>query len=714
MDAFVASFPADSDPTVLEYVYGMASDPSVSLEDVIDACEPMLVDLGVSEEVSKASLEAAWRKTHSSGTVEAAGPVKLEKSVLIANEAGRGDADLQRLARMCLTSFIPARVNALISVWEDGATGSLDADGFAAQKKLEKKAEKVEKKTIGREKVQAGARDELLRSLTHAPVVLHNSEALGLAGPSDIHLDEVSIDLGGMVLLDRASVTLVYGRKYGLVGRNGVGKTTFMKFLSSHAFEGMPNVQILHIEQEVSGTDVPVLQSLLNCDVEREALLAEVKEIEALGPDEAAAKAGRLADVYARLEDIDAATAPTRAGTILSGLGFTPEMQARPTKEFSGGWRMRVSLAMALFICPDVLLLDEPTNHLDLHAVIWLEAYLQGWKKMLLVVSHARDFLDAVCTDIIHFLDQKLTRWKGDYTTFEERRAEALRTQAKQHAAQTKEIAHVQAFIDKFRANAKRASMVQSRIKALERMATVEAVGKDATISFCFPNPGEFQGPIVQLIDVSFGYGDKPAPSEYLFTGANMSIDIQTRICLVGPNGAGKSTVAKLLFEDIKPTEGLVRRNPKARMARFSQHHVDQLDLNKSAVEFFRSEFPNEPVQKIRAHLGSMGVTGNMALQPIYTLSGGQKSRVSFAHITFSSPHFLLLDEPTNHLDLDTVQALIEALSMYEGSVLVISHDQHLIEAVCDQLWILDDKSLTMWKDDFASYKQSLRKKLGL
>jgi ATP-binding cassette subfamily F protein 3 len=737
---------ADMDEAILSYAAEIM-DGEDDIDEVYEGVAPLLVDSGGADDeaAARAVIDAVLASARAAagggesggagGGGADAGFEKLSAPVIVSNMMDTHAAE--RLSRLCLTTFAPARVNALISVWEDGA-GEMDEETYAARKKLEKKVEKKEKRFIKAERGHAAERDDMLKALTRAPVVIHNSEQVGLAGPSDIHLKNITIDLGGMVLVDDTDLTLVFGRRYGLTGKNGSGKTTFMKHLAAHAFEGMPKMQILHIEQEVNGTDISVLQTVLQTDVEREDLLNEVRAIEAAdaaaaaaasasasaaastGDSAAAAAAApaeplaprdigaRLTEIYTRLEEIDADGAVSRAASILSGLGFDPEMQERPTQEFSGGWRMRVSLAMALFIKPMVLLLDEPTNHLDLPAVVWLEDYLNTWENTLIVVSHARDFLDAVCTDIVHLSDKKLTRWKGDYSTFEERFNESIRQQEKAHAAQEKERAHMKSFIDKFRANANRAAMVQSRIKALEKMSLVDTIAIDPDIVFHFPNPGPFQGNIAQLSEVSFSYKPNPTDADMLFRGANLSIDNDSRVCLVGPNGAGKSTIAKLLFGDITASRGEVRINGKARMARFSQHHVDQLDLKKSAVEFFRAEFPDEPVQKIRAHLGKMGAGGNMALQPMFTLSGGQKSRVSFAYITYNPPHFLLLDEPTNHLDLNSVQALIEAISVYEGAICVITHDRYLIEACCDRLIVLEDRKLTEWKGDFMSYKKHL------
>ncbi|VAI51906.1 unnamed protein product [Triticum turgidum subsp. durum] len=413
----------------------------------------------------------------------------------------------------------------------------------------------------------------------------------------------------------------------------------------------------------------------------------------------------RLEEIYKRLEFIDADAAEARAASILAGLSFTPEMQCKNTKSFSGGWRMRIALARALFIEPDLLLLDEPTNHLDLHAVLWLETYLLKWPKTFIVVSHAREFLNTVVTDVLHLHGKKLHAYKGDYDTFERTREEHLKNQMKAFETNEKARGHMQAFIDKFRYNAKRASLVQSRIKALERMEHVDAVVSDPDYKFEFPTPDDRPGPpIISFSDASFGYPGGPI----LFKNLNFGIDLDSRIAMVGSNGIGKSTILKLISGDLQPTSGTVFRSPKVRMAVFSQHHVDGLDLTVNPLLYMMRCFPGVPEQKLRSHLGSFGVTGNLALQSMYTLSGGQKSRVAFAKITFKKPHIILLDEPSNHLDLDAVEALIQGLLIFQGGVLMVSHDEHLITGSVDELWAVTDGKVAPFPGTFKEYKKML------
>ncbi|CAB4280239.1 unnamed protein product [Prunus armeniaca] len=553
------------------------------------------------------------------------------------------------------------------------------------------------------------------------PVVSVNHESIGGPNVKDIRLENFNVSVGGRDLIVDGSVTLSFGRHYGLVGRNGTGKTTFLRHLAMHAIDGIPkNFQILHVEQEVVGDDTSALQCVLNTDVERTQLmeeearlLAKQRELEfeestetSNGAIDKDAIGRRLQEIYKRLEFIDADSAESRAASILAGLSFSPEMQRKATKAFSGGWRMRIALARALFIEPDLLLLDEPTNHLDLHAVLWLETYLVKWPKTCIVVSHAREFLNTVVTDILHLHGQKLNAYKGNYDIYERTRIEQVKNQQKAFESNERSRAHMQTFIDKFRYNAKRAALVQSRIKALDRLGHVDEIVNDPDYKFEFPTPDDRPGPpIISFSDASFGYPGGPV----LFKNLNFGIDLDSRIAMVGPNGIGKSTILKLIAGELQPISGTIFRSAKVRIAVFSQHHVDGLDLSSNPLLYMMRCYPGVPEQKLRSHLGSFGVTGNLALQPMYTLSGGQKSRVAFAKITFKKPHIILLDEPSNHLDLDAVEALIQGLVIFQGGILMVSHDEHLISGSVDELWVVSEGRIAPFHGSFEDYKKILQ-----
>jgi ATP-binding cassette subfamily F protein 3 len=596
-------------------------------------------------------------------------------------------------------------------VFREGAEEdfSLMSDKDAAKmKKQAEKAERAQRAVFEAHQAAAAA--------TLAGEKIEVMRNCGGPAVRDVHLTNISVSNGGADLIADADIVLTYGRRYGLVGRNGTGKTTFLRALASRQLPGLPsNCQVLHVEQEIAGDNTSVLDAVLACDTERSRLMEEEAELlkESSSPDTStstAASAERLAEIAKRLIEIDAHDAEARAAAILAGLSFDTKMQRKPTSSLSGGWRMRVALARALFVQPDVLLLDEPTNHLDLHAVLWLQDYLVKWPKTVVCVSHAREFLNEVCTDILHLHQRTIVTYRGNYDTFEKTAKERLRCAKAQAESLTARKAHMQAFIDKFRYNANRAALVQSRIKALERMAEVSEFVDDPDYCFRFPTPPDPLGPpIISFTDVSFAYPGDPS-NPVLFKDLNFGIDTESRLSIVGPNGIGKSTLLGLISGTLEPTKGRVYKNPKVRLAIFSQHHVDGLDLALTPLQYMAKCFPEAKDPVHRAHLASFGVGMELAAQTMYTLSGGQKSRVALAKITWTKPHILLLDEPSNHLDIDAIDALIAGLTDFKGGVLMVSHDEFLISASVDELWAVEDGKVTVFHGTFDDYKRRLRK----
>lgn len=474
---------------------------------------------------------------------------------------------------------------------------------------------------------------------------------------------------------------------------------------------------MLHVEQEVVGDNTQAIESVLEADTVRAGLLSELAKLKSSQSNEAA---DRLGEVFNQLIAIDADSAPARAAAILHGLGFDTEMQKRPTKHFSGGWRMRLALARALFANPDLLLLDEPTNMLDMRAVIWLEGYVQTWAGIMIIVSHDQAFLNAVASDIIHLTAKRLDGYRGDYDTFVKSREERLLNEEREYLAQKAEREHIQVFIDTFRYNAKRASLVQSRIKALERMPKLVIPEKVTQVHFRLPECEKVLQPLVQLDEVFFHYTEATP----ILDKVDLTILYNSRICIVGENGAGKSTLLRLILGELEPTKGLRHSHRTLRMGFFSQHHVDQLDLNVSSLEFLMKKFPGETEQRYRSQLASFEIGALLAQQPIGSLSGGQKSRVAFAAICMSRPNLLVLDEPTNHLDIETIGALGESIQSFNGGVVLVSHDERLISTVCKETWVcsryiagthLDDtvgSKVIVLSGGLEEYKKSVRGQL--
>ncbi|ELP88415.1 ATP-dependent transporter, putative [Entamoeba invadens IP1] len=579
--------------------------------------------------------------------------------------------------------------------------GTMFKKTLVQEKQLEKSEAKLEKKKAEIEKKKKKMQEEA--GFVTAPTISLNRAKVD-QNCKDVKQDNISIAYGKNLLLENADLTLASGRRYGLIGRNGCGKSTLMRVIATRQVAIPDNMTLHFIEQEVNGDDRTVYQTVYEANEELVKTKADLVELE----KEPLVNAEKINSTIAKLEDMEADTAESRIKTILGGLQFTPQDLYRPTKEFSGGWRMRISIAKAIYMKPDLLLLDEPSNHLDFHALVWLEEVLKTWEGTILLVSHQRQFLNAIVTDIIHFKDHHLMCYPGDYDTFEATMQKRILQQQREYDAQQLQKKHIQQFIDRFRYSATRGPQVQSRIKMMEKMKEVSTVIDDAEVSLNFPEVEPLDTSIVSFHDISFGY----SPEKILFRDLNFALTMESRVALVGRNGCGKTTFLKLLINSLSPVEGTVQRNRKARIGVFAQHFVDQLNFKVNAIQFFQNKYPEKTVQEIRTHLGKFGISGDSSLQRLDTLSGGQKSRVVFADLAYKQPHLLLLDEPSNHLDIETVEALARSLSVFQGGVLIITHDERLISQVCDEIWHLHDKTLDKFPGDIVDYKRYVRKEI--
>jgi ATP-binding cassette subfamily F protein 3 len=514
-------------------------------------------------------------------------------------------------------------------------------------------------------------------------------------------INGLTVRLGGRTILDRASASLPGKSRVGLIGRNGAGKSTLMKVMIGQleADDGgieMPRrTRVGYIAQEAPSGSATPFETVLAADTERAELLA-ASETEQ-DPD-------RLADIHERLIAIDAYTAPARAARILIGLGFDEDMQGQPLDSYSGGWKMRVALAALLFSNPDLLLLDEPSNHLDLEATMWLESFLRAYPGQLVVISHERDLLNNVVDHILHLEGGKVTLYVGGYDAFERQRAERAAQLAAAKAAQDAQRAKLQDYVARNSARASTAKQAQSRAKQLARMQPIASIAEDPSLVFDFPSPGdELKPPLITLDLASVGY----APGHPVLSRLNLRIDPDDRIALLGRNGNGKTTLARLLAAQLKPEDGAMAFAGKMRVGYFTQYQVEELDGSDTPLGHMTRVMTGKTPGAVRAQLGRFGFTGNKATTEVGKLSGGERARLALALITREAPHLLILDEPTNHLDVDAREALVQALNGFDGAVLIVSHDRHMLELSADRLVLVDNgtaRDFDGTMDDYVAF----------
>ncbi|MDB5481678.1 MAG: transporter, ATP-binding protein [Caulobacteraceae bacterium] len=511
-----------------------------------------------------------------------------------------------------------------------------------------------------------------------------------------LRIHDLVFDAWGRRFFDQATVSLPAGAKVGLVGRNGAGKSTLFRLILGELSAGGGEIdypkaaRIATVEQEHAATPIPLLETVLAADLERAALLSELET----APPE------RMGDIYGRLNEIDADRAPSRAAEILSGLGFSTEDLHRPMAEFSGGWRMRVAMAAALFAEPDLLLLDEPTNYLDLEGALWLEARLRKYPHSALIISHDRELLDHSVDAILHLTEGKLDYYTGGYSSFEQQRAEKLRLQTAMRGKIEAKRAHMQTFVDRFRASATKARQAQSRLKMIAKLESVAPAVEENVAPFLLPSPERpLSPPLVRLEGVSVGYGGAP-----VLQRLNLRLDVDDRIGLLGVNGSGKSTFARMIAGDLATSGGQVHRDRRIKVGWFHQHQIEAMDGEDTPLSIIRRAMPEASEAQRRSRLARFGMTVDKVETTVANLSGGERARLLLNMVAMERPHLLILDEPTNHLDIDSRRALTEALNDYSGAVILITHDRSLMEMVADRLWLVADGTVKAFDGDMDDY----------
>ena len=522
-----------------------------------------------------------------------------------------------------------------------------------------------------------------------------------------LNFTEVALRRGPRVLFEQVNMIIHQGQHVGITGANGTGKSSLFALIMGelHTDQGdftLPsNVVIAHVAQETPALDRLAIEYVMDGDHELRRIQADMAQAEANADGHC------LAQLHSSFEAIDGYTAQARAARLMQGLGFVTEQEQSPVSQFSGGWRMRLNLAQALMCRSDLLLLDEPTNHLDLDAVIWLQEWLRSYAGTLLLISHDRDFLDTVVSYIAHLEHQRIKLYSGNYTDFERYRAEQLKQQQAAFEKQQREIAHIRSFVDRFRAKATKAKQAQSRLKTLARMETIAQAHVDSPFGFSFRQPEKLPRPLLRMEKLSVGYGDN-----VLLNKIGLSISPGDRIGLLGANGAGKSTLIKLLAGELVPVAGELIQAKDLSIGYFAQHQLEQLTMDETPFQHMQRLAPNETEQSLRNYLGGFGFTGDRVDEEVEVFSGGEKARLVLAILAWQRPNLLLLDEPTNHLDIEMRHALSMALQEYEGAMVIVSHDRHMLRSACDDFLLVADGYVQEFDGDLEDYRQRINKQL--
>ncbi|KAF9353136.1 hypothetical protein BGX26_009090 [Mortierella sp. AD094] len=577
--------------------------------------------------------------------------------------------------------------------------------------------------TTGRNTPAPGADDEEVDTLAPALSAMDLAQKKGVDRNStgvltsqplsrDIKIESFSLSFHGRELISNTDIDLNFGRRYGLIGANGSGKSTFLECLAAREVPIPEHIDIYLLQEEAAPSDYNAIEAVvIEAKLEVERLERQVEDILATVDG---AENPLLDDLYERIEELDPATFETRAATLLHGLGFAKKDMLKATKDMSGGWRMRVALAKALFVKPTLLLLDEPTNHLDLEACVWLEDYLSKYDRILILISHSQDFLNGVCTNIMNLNHKrKLVNYGGNYDTYVKTRAELEVNQMKAYVKQQEEIAHIKKFIASAGTYANLVRQAKSKQKIIDKMEAaglIEKVDPPLLFKFKFSDTDKLPPPVLAFDEVAFAYSGEM--KDALYKGVNLGIDMDSRVALVGPNGAGKSTLLKLMTGELTATQGRVQRHMQLKLGKYNQHSADQLDMDLSPIDYMRRRFPEmqQDTDFWRQTLGKYGLTGSHQTSPIGHLSHGLQTRLVFAELALSRPHMLLLDEPTNHLDMESIDALAEAIKSFTGGVVLVSHDFRLLKEVADHI-IVVDKGVSVFNGTIAEYKKILQKK---